>query len=247
MALSSNSIIHLTSTREALEGILSDSFRVKYCKETIKWKKGESVIHVPMVSFCDIPLSQIKNHIFNYGCYGIGLTREWAIKNFLNPVLYIEPSSNLAHSYEQTLLNFAGLTLPSSSRRETLGRIIDIVRYTKNYEGLLERKGQPARTYRFSDEREWRYVPAIENDCELFYTATDFEKAGVKKKAADSVLDIRLAFESDDIKYIIIKDDSEIAGVISHLRNSKGANFTLGSIERLATRILTSEQILTDI
>jgi len=247
MSLSSNSIIHLTKTREALEGILLDSFRVKYCKETIKWKNGKSVIHVPMVSFCDIPLSQIKDHISNYGCYGIGLTREWAIRNFLNPVLYIEPNSNLAHSYEQALLQVAEMKLPNDAKRETARRLSDIARYTKNYEGMLQRKNEPSRMYRFSDEREWRYVPDVEYGCELFYMAKDFEEDGVKETAANSIADLRLNFEPDDIKYIIIKDDSGITEVINHLRNAKGANFTLSSIERLTTRILTSEQIRTDI
>ncbi|MCU0092192.1 abortive infection system antitoxin AbiGi family protein [Pseudomonas koreensis] len=247
MSLSSNSIIHLTKTREALEGILTDNFRIKYCKETIRWKKGKSVIHVPMVSFCDIPLSQIKDHISNYGFYGIGLTREWAIRNFLNPVLYIEPNSNLAHSFEQAILQIAEMGVSVDAKRETVRRLADVTRYIKNYEGLLERKNEPGRTYRFSDEREWRYVPEVEHECKMLYLASEFNKDGAADAATDSVAELRLSFEPDDIKYIIIKNDSEISDIINHLRKAKGANFTLSSIERLTTRILTSEQILTDI
>lgn len=89
MGLSSNSIIHFTNSSEALKGILRNNFRITYCKETIQLDKQTVTFHVPMVSFCDIPLFEIKNHIDSYGNYGLGLTKEWAIKNKLNPVIYI--------------------------------------------------------------------------------------------------------------------------------------------------------------
>jgi len=247
MPLSSNSLIHLTNTRKALEGILENSFRVKYCKEEIKWNEKSSTIHVPMVSFCDIPLSQIKDHISSYGCYGIGLTREWAVRNRLNPVLYIEQHSHLAHSYEQALIHFSknedGEDVAADRAHKQL---VDIARYTKNYEGMLKRNGEPPKKYRFSDEREWRYVPDIDHACEMYYNRKEFGEPDAKEKAAKSVADLRLKFEPDDIKYIIIKDESEITEFINHLRASKGANFNMHVVEKLTTRILTSEQIKTD-
>ncbi len=97
MPLSSNTLIHFTANKEALKGILADNFKLKYCKEVLNWgDKSPMELYVPMVSFCDIPLSQIKEHISRYGHYGIGLTREWAVANKLNPVLYIQPGSSLA-------------------------------------------------------------------------------------------------------------------------------------------------------
>ena len=83
MALSSDTLIHFTNSKEALKGILADNFKIKYCQETIKLHGVEEVLHIPMVSFCDIPLSQIKNHISSYGNYGIGLSKKWALKKRL--------------------------------------------------------------------------------------------------------------------------------------------------------------------
>ncbi|MNC43955.1 hypothetical protein D3C75_928440 [compost metagenome] len=111
---------------------------------------------------------------------------------------------------------------------------------------MLERNGETAKKYRFSDEREWRYVPDIDHTCKMYYNKYDFAEPGAKEEAAKSVADLRLKFEPDDIKYIIIKDESEITEFVNHLRASKGANFSMHTVEKLTTRILTSEQIKTD-
>jgi hypothetical protein len=96
MGLSSNSIIHFTNSKESLIGILNDNFKLFYCKENIIIGNRTFEFAVPMVSFCDIPLSEVKAHIEKYGKYGIGLTKEWAEKQKLNPVLYIEKDSFLS-------------------------------------------------------------------------------------------------------------------------------------------------------
>jgi len=56
---------------------------------------------VPMICFCDIRLETITR-FSNYGRYGIGLTKEWGIKNKLNPVFYLE-NSTLADSLVSTM------------------------------------------------------------------------------------------------------------------------------------------------
>ena len=90
MGLSSNSIIHFTSEKENLKSILKSNFRPFYCREEIIIDNRPMTYAAPMVSFCDIPLSEIKSHINKYGAYGLGLTKEWAERNRLNPVLYFE-------------------------------------------------------------------------------------------------------------------------------------------------------------
>lgn len=87
MPLSSNSLIHFTKNKSTLCGILENDFKIKYCLETINAKRHQYIGAVPMVSFCDIPLSEVKDHIKKYGAYGIGLSKQWGIKNGLNPVL----------------------------------------------------------------------------------------------------------------------------------------------------------------
>jgi hypothetical protein len=245
MALSSNTLIHFTSSKDALKSILTEAFKLKYCRESITFHELEAAIHVPMVSFCDIPLSQIKNHIASYGHYGIGLSREWAIRHRLNPVLYVQGSSSLAQSYEDLLVHLLEEEKKPSADKTARRIAKDIVRYIKNYEGPLERGEIKLDNYRYSDEREWRYVPEREA-CHMLYTAEAFEKKG--KEAANRQLEaLRLDFDPDDIKYIVIRSDQEIGEFVEHLRRAKGDKYSLRQVERLTTRILTSEQIHSDI
>lgn len=77
-------------------------------------------------------------------------------------------------------------------------------------------------------------------------------KNGIKKddnsKHVDAELEpLRLSFEPNDIKYIIIDNDDEISEVADHLRRAKGSKYSYADIERLTTRILTCEQIMSDI
>lgn len=243
MAISSNTLMHFTGDKDSLKEVLKDNFRVRYCKEIIKLgRKKPIVIHVPMVSFCEIPLAQIKEHIGKYGSYGIGLTREWAIKNRLNPVFYIERESYVASNLYGAINYFANLDDTDEQHDHNIDKLFDIFRYMKNYQGDLIRKDKTHKSYRFSDEKEWRFVPDICEEHEMLLT--DEQE---KEQAILAISKIRLKFEPNDIKYIFIKDDSEISEFIRHLDDSKGANFSKREVEVLTTRIITTEQIYADI
>lgn len=254
MALSSNTLTHFTREKEALFGILQGHFKIFFCKEVVRLTKGKRwSFYTPMVSFCDIPMSEIKDHIKKYGSYGIGLTKEWAMRNGLNPVLYVASNSALSASYRTAMRFYLDGSEDGSEDRsgkadellpEAEMALADVLRYMKNYEGPLERKSEKIENYRFSDEREWRYVPPYSNENEMFVARVEYEKN--PETYSDMYDSCRLEFTPDDIKYIIINDDSEIREIINHLRNINGVRHSLDEIERLTTRILTTEQIKGD-
>lgn len=251
MPLSSNSLMHFTQEKDHLKSILSETFRIRYCKEVIEFggRRGTITVFVPMVSFCDIPLSQIKNHISSYGEYGIGMSKKWAIANQLNPVLYFQRNSLLSESYKKAFYDFViDDKTEQDGFPEEEKALTDILRYIKNYEGDLIRKGKTHRNYRFSDEREWRYVPSYKEDIDMFLLESNTESADAIKAAGNARLsDRRLKFGPDDIRYIIVKDDEDIEEFIEHLQSVKGPNFERRIVEKLTTRIFTSKQIKEDV
>lgn len=251
MALSSNSIIHFTSSLKTLEGILQNNFKVNLCSENIKLTDTERILKVPMVSFCDIPFSEMKNHISNYGNYALGLTKEWAQKQNLNPVLYIEKSSNLCKSLDIIYQTYIfGKNGDSHNWTDEAKSVLDIIRYLKSYQGDLSRKNkETVKGYRFSDEREWRFVPDI---CENFPMALPlncFEDICNREWIEEYIQKVQakpLSFTPNDIKYIIIQDEAEITPLIQFLNSVKGKTYSFEDVQRLATRIITIDQILTD-
>jgi hypothetical protein len=208
-----------------------------------------------MVRFCDIPLSQIKDHISKYGEYGIGLTREWGIRRKLNPVLYLEPSSLLSESYRAAANYFlsrareeSDLAVRSDDYFRAITALGEMLSYTKNYQGeLVRRDGSRIQNYRFSDEREWRYVLPSQEGITPIMSEEHFNSPQGQDRSRQIIAEARLEFEPNDIRYVIIKDDTEIHEFVQHLRRAKRKNYSEHDIDRLTTRNLTTEQIRQDI
>ena len=136
MPLSSNSLFHYTrGGMKAIKGILEEGFWVTYpsipeyhihtighgipdgdqgipnqLEEFVMYPRHNFAhyLHMPMVSFCDIPISLVDNHLADYGTpspdqkkmigYAIGMKKNWAISNQIDPILYLVPKSELAKS-----------------------------------------------------------------------------------------------------------------------------------------------------
>ena len=100
MALYPNILFHFTS-KKPLYDILSSTFKVSYARERILGGNRIKEFAVPMVSFSDLRLSELKDNIGTYGKFGIGLTKEWAINNGLwfNPLLIGQTTINIYNEH----------------------------------------------------------------------------------------------------------------------------------------------------
>jgi hypothetical protein len=90
------SLFHFTNALQTLCRILEDGFWPRYCHEYIGWVATDpEFIAIPVVCFCDIPLSRLTEHTAFYGNFGIGMTQEWGLNSGLNPVFYISKDLTL--------------------------------------------------------------------------------------------------------------------------------------------------------
>jgi len=80
----------------------------------------------------------------------------------------------------------------------------------------------------------------------MILAKSDYDTEEDKDKENQKLKNIRLQFEPNDIKYVIIEKDSEIPEFLDILRSSKGKKYTYHDVERLMTRIITTEQIVSD-
>ena len=250
MALYPDILFHFT-TKQSLYAILSDTFKVSYARERILGGNKTKEFAVPMVSFADLRLTELKGNIGTYGKFGIGMTKEWAINRGLNPVMYASKESLFTENFIKGIEDFFNLVVNSN---DTTGRFetaynntINTLRYIKNYKGDLIRRGKSTKpNYVFANEKEWRYVPPIVGDILSFIPIDEIKTSQQKSYYNQKVAHLRLHFQPDDIKYLFVEKDSDINSLISHLRQVKN-RFSPDTIDRLSSRILTYEQIENDI
>jgi len=245
MAVSTNSVIHYTKTLENIKGILTSGFKLKYCVEGINFHNESNFnIAFAMVCFCDIPLSEIKEHLDSYGYYGIGLSKQWAKRKKLNPVLYIESNSNIAESINRQVTEI--LSSKTKLSFKWLDSLFETFAYLKNYDGELYRGDQRIENYKFYNEREWRYVPNISELNGLPFDVRADDYLENKDEYNSKLKDIYLKFEPSDISYILVKKEEEIIDVIKHLRAIYSDKCTATQLETLLTRIVSIESIIND-
>ncbi|MCH5235889.1 MAG: hypothetical protein J1E16_11395 [Muribaculaceae bacterium] len=91
--INSSSFFHFTSSIDILKCIIEKGLRYSFCFEPYPSKKKRSKgCAIPMICFCDIPLTRTLEHTKVYGKYSIGLDKEISVgelKELINPVLYL--------------------------------------------------------------------------------------------------------------------------------------------------------------
>lgn len=244
MGISTNSIIHYTQTYEALTGILDEGFRVKYCLEKLRLYSTNSNAAHPLVCFCDIPLSESNRHFNAYGHYGIGLSKSWALKNEINPVIYIDSGSLFAQSIENLVVERRRNNTNLTDEQKQL--ILKIKSYAKNYQGNLRRGSKVIRNYRFYDEREWRLVPRGETIKNARVSISGKKYESMRDEYNARISDCRIKFSASDISYIIVHRTEEIPKMISFLKRIYTSRYDQDQLDILFSKLCSTDQILAD-
>ncbi len=246
-------LFHFTN-KVGLYGILEkNSFKPSYSREQIVGPKDHREFAVPIVSFCDLKMSELKNHMEKYGKYGIGLTKKWANKNGLSPVMYVNRHCQFADRFNSALAsiykNLSNIRDKDQNEQsyKNYMNVWDTYRYLKNYEGNLERNEKDSIIdYRFADEREWRYVPPWDTKgIEPFVAKSNIDTKKKKDDYNKKLDGMRLEFDIDDVKYLIVENESDVIDLIKHInQTNKGKINDTGN--SLIYKILTSNQIERD-
>jgi len=257
MAVSANTLFHFTKIK-GLEGILSSQgFYCQYSDEhfenILPSKNHYSSTYIPMISFCDLTITQLSNdsvHRNNFGEYGIGLTKEWGIRNRVSPVLYVHkesrPTNQLAELIEKlkTLPKERGEDFILTTASEVIDELVDSFKFIKPYKGRWH-KGKKIKKVRkpiiYYNEREWRYCPLLKERSVL--SALIKENKEEKEKLNKELKETLIKFEPEDIKFIVIKNKKDITDITGVIRKM---NITSEQMDELATKIITFEEIKED-
>lgn len=269
MALSANTFFHFTSTREDVISIFENGFLPSYCLENFEMftdheetpPSPEYEIAIPVVCFCDIPISNLEIHTSNYGYFGVGLTKEWGKQNKLNPVMYINPVSHLSDELKNSLKTLSKNILNDKTDNpnefKKLGANIDkIMCFSKPYKGQMIRYNRETGGYQyhkinFYNEREWRYIPKIEDSSiKLSLSKEEYKDFAFRSEENKKLSEYTLSFNIQDISYIIVKEELDIPWLISELRKiirkKHNKQYSEGDFHLLCSKIFAIEKLNED-
>lgn len=220
MGVSANTLFHFTSQR-ALEGILKSlcfwpNYSQEYFKEILPRNSPYVKCYVPLVSFCDLTISQISGlsrHTNDFGKYGVGLKKDWGEKNGITPVVYVHkrslPSRNIVQLTQILNQKNNGFgNLEENVKLQTVNKMLDFVKYLKPYKGFWQKRKKYKRKINYYNEREWRFCP----DSEFQILPNNINQSKNIAEAENRRLknDNHLTFTPDDIKFIILNREQDI-------------------------------------
>ncbi|MGG2041286.1 abortive infection system antitoxin AbiGi family protein [Burkholderia gladioli] len=246
-----DTVFHFTNSA-GLKGILSEGFRLSHARELIATSSETKKFAVPIASFCDLRLSELPYHMKKYGEFGVGLTKSWAKTKGLNPVVYANQESEFArelfsginafHQHLQTIDDI----IETKKAESAYMKILNALRYVKNYEGELFRRGKNMGKYRFADEREWRYVLPLDTKNNFaFHPWEILSKPEYKKMLNDQIAHHKLEFAASDVKYIIVPSGKNVPALKKNIVKLS-ARYSQAQREHLQAKIITAEQIKLD-
>lgn len=245
-----------------------------YCREDLSYFDRTVNVGVPMISFCDIPLTRTSMFKARYGDYAIGLSKEWALKKQINPILYVNDerilvSLGFLRSYYQMLDNEVkerGGSETSMSFKAFDQKAVDGIKIFINRNnakdavyslmGYMKRyvsKGPDGSDQSNYIENEWRYVVTGEG-VDWKWSLDEYKKwrgKGDKPEPSDALKAQKLTFNVEDITHIIVKTESEVHHFIDAflgMKNFGGLEGMLANDDRklLLTKIISQEKIEKD-
>jgi len=255
--ISANTIFHFTNSLENVRNILTNNFSPRYCLEKLDFiSQNEKIeIAIPMICFCDIPLSQISDHVNSYGEYAIGLNKDWAIANGISPVFYIYNNSRTSKmiirlSKSSNRLDKVMQLVKKDTSIPATMEYLEFLFYCKIYKGSMWREGKLKKNITFYNEREWRYVPKLDELIEinprLIINKEEHNDKEKRMKLNNQLSHIQVKFTPKDIKYIIISKENERIQMVNMIEQIKGNDFSHNDIRELNSKIISVEQIKED-
>ena len=184
----------------------------RYCRENIEYLGLNNLAEIafPMKCFCDIFINKLYTHMNLYGKYGIALSKEWGLKNQIQPVQYINNSSFIINSIQDLYNHIQELHMEDdfiSDKNKDIkymeNILYDRLRFIKPIYGDMYREGHLLKT---DDDNVYPYITEF-ND--LYSLSEDLTKNP----------DYGLKIDSDDIKYLIVKSKADRKELINFIIN----------------------------
>ncbi|NSB15955.1 abortive infection system antitoxin AbiGi family protein [Clostridium beijerinckii] len=182
----------------------------RYYEESIEYLKISELekIVFPMVCFCDINVSRLKEHVQYYGKFGIGLNKKWGINKGIQCINYINPESEIRKDFTYLFTKAFNQIDEDDSLVEYNSYLLNNLLFMKPLAGRMLRNNKYDKK-NFTDEREWRYVPKIEDNdkIQLIIPPIFVGQLAVYNTYSDALKKLKnlwLTFKYEDIEYLMV-------------------------------------------
>lgn len=264
--INASSLFHFTRRFDTLQSIVKNGLRFSYAYEMYShemlskirltpgsksMEEGQIGVAIPMISFCDIPITRASVHMDKYGEYAIGFDKKTMLEVYdliMNPVLYVS-----SDKLRKSLDDFCSLY--SDSKNDMLNSMISLAKKGKSAKskevyglitsfverkfdmgfilGLIKPAYDLSNNYCYYDEREWRiFWPNINSKNKGWKWGVSQEEYDKNKNEWNK----QLAIEKNN--YITFCEGL-LASAITHIVVKKEAQ-----IPRMIETLLTSKTIL---
>lgn len=218
MKISSNNLFHFLKKPEWLLEIVKEmKISPRYVLEDYPSLNEKHLIQ--MKCFCDIPISSIETHINQYGKYGIGVTKDFAYRNYISPVFYYYKNSGTIFHY-----------MSSYTREgEENGSILPYLKH------IYDEKNEK---YLYN-EREWRYV----NGRSINISGKSTEEILKFQEELNTNIKNAIVLYIEDIQYIFVNDEKDLPIFFDCINT---LNISTLEKDLLKSKLITSRQIAED-
>lgn len=270
-----SSLFHYTTSIDVLYSILAQGLIPNYCYEDLSYTQNPNRgIGVPMVSFCDIPLSKTRLFVERYGKYAVGLTKEWAEGKRINPILYAKDENILIslnfqkaiekrfadelkeHGCDERHVSF-DLTPGPKPQIAAFLNCINAHSANQSIHGMIKKyygeyDGNIQVNY---EENEWRYLVEDTESTPWFWNKIGYDEwrgdrnATPKPEPSEALIKHKLQFTTKDVAFIIVSKEQEVSDMVNFLsRMDNIADTKISEDDKLIlyTRIISLERIQKD-
>ena len=270
-----SSLFHYTKEIGVLYSILEKGLIPNYCYEDLSYKNNPNRgIGIPMVSFCDIPLSKTSLFAGRYGEYAIALTKEWAENKRINPILYAKDENilislgfykSIEGKYLSDIKKCGGNEkgVPFNFNIGQKPELVALINYNNSHDANVSINGMVKRYYREDEdkglinnyeENEWRYLVDDTEDTPWLWDKEVYNKwRGDKCKSKPSptkaLIEKTLKFTAEDIAFIIVFKENEILEMVKKIQGMNeiaGSEIDENGKLMLYTKIISRERIQKD-
>lgn len=209
--------LHHCTKYDSLCSILkSGEFWPSYCLEQSDFMKEFTEAAHSVVCFADLLPDEVERHAANFNSDSyIVMSKEWALRNYIAPVIYYYPSNITAVAFQKWVKFCIDKELPLSKEPEDilLSNSTNLMfAYMKQYEGVYfdDNKDKFSEEKRvFYLEREWRWVPLVKNGEAYYLPKKSFLDKNIRKGKRQELINhgYTLKFTPEDVIKVGIHEE----------------------------------------